>query len=528
VRAIAILCLLLHPTLAAAFATSDYVDTGEALAGSERWSAVGHPETGGAGLHDGVQVAVAPGLAEAIAAAVTGTVTPQDVTDVDGAVRAAFALWESSVLHFDIEFDGPAVRGTFGGREIDVFAVPESDPEFQVLPPGTFGVTLSRAVFVSDRRLTNGQTVPGQALVAADVLLNLDNLRRAVAASRQLFGRDFTRQEQLAALSRLLGHEIGHAIGLGHPHDGTNFDTDDDPLDAMIIDPAAPLAGMAVSQAIDLNAIMSSQLTLLPEALLFTALRNDDRGGRDALYPAPADGPRRCGGGSHPPDQDCDDGDVCDGVEHCDLAARRCVAGRALVCDDGLFCNGAELCDRHAGCTPGRPPCDDANGCTVDTCDSAGTCGHARDQATCPMQVARPGTLALRRVRGRAQERKLVVVARGPLQPPKPNTDPTATGATLRVLDGLGRDTTLSLPSSGWARRRKGDLRYTDPSRHRGPCTRAVISPSAGLRIVCRDKALGQLTPPLTILLHSGLEFTGAATYYCAGDQARCEAAALE
>ena len=84
------------------------------------------------------------------------------------------------------------------------------------------------------------------------------------------------------------------------------------------------------------------------------------------------------------------------------------------------------------------------------------------------------------------------------------------------------------MPSSGWARRRKGDLRYTDPSRHRGPCTRAVISPSAGLRIVCRDKALGQLTPPLTILLHSGLEFTGAATYYCAGDQARCEAAALE
>src|SRR5262245_40421963 len=350
------LCLLFHPALAAGFATSDYVGTVEALAGSERWSAAGHPETGGAGLHDGVQVAVAPGLAEAIAVAVTGTVTPQDVVDVERAVAAAFALWESPVLRFDIAFDGPAVRGTFGGREIDVFAVPESDPEFQILPPGTFGVTLSRAVFVSDRRLTNGQTVPGQALVAADVLLNLDNLRRAVAGARQLFGRDFTRQEQLAALSRFLGHEIGHAIGLGHPHDGANFDTDDDPLDAMIIDPAAPLDDMAVSQAIDLNAIMSSRLTLVPAALLFTALRNDDRGGRDALYPALADGPRRCGGGSHPPDQDCDDGDVCDGAERCDVVAGRCVAGRMLACDDGRFCNGSELCDRRAGCTAGPPP----------------------------------------------------------------------------------------------------------------------------------------------------------------------------
>ncbi len=68
----------------------------------------------------------------------------------------------------------------------------------------------------------------------------------------------------------------------------------------------------------------------------------------------------------------------------------------------------------------------------------------------------------------------------------------------------------------------------TDPSRRRGPCMRAVISRAAGLRIVCRDKALGQLTPPLTILLHSGFEVAGAATYYCAGDQSRCEAAALE
>src|SRR5262249_52982195 len=148
-----------------------------------------------------------------------------------------------------------------------------------------------------------------------------------------------------------------------------------------------------------------------------------------ALYPALADGPRRCGGGSHPPDQDCDDGDVCDGAERCDVVAGRCVAGRMLACDDGRFCNGAELCDRRAGCTAGPPPCDDANGCTVDTCDPAGACGHARNPAACPVHLVQARTLALRRVRGRPQERKLVMVAPGPLEPPLPPSDPTSTGA---------------------------------------------------------------------------------------------------
>ncbi len=74
---------------------------------------------------------------------------------------------------------------------------------------------------------------------------------------------------------------------------------------------------------------------------------------------------------SHTPNNNqCSDGNVCNGIETCN-AATGCVGGTALVCDDGIFCNGAEGCDPQAGCVPGSDPCPDP-----DThCDEAGdTC----------------------------------------------------------------------------------------------------------------------------------------------------------
>ncbi|MBX3245680.1 MAG: putative metal-binding motif-containing protein [Myxococcales bacterium] len=46
-------------------------------------------------------------------------------------------------------------------------------------------------------------------------------------------------------------------------------------------------------------------------------------------------------------DFECDDGDVCNGVERCD--AGRCVAGAPLVCDDGDNCT-VDSCDPEVGC----------------------------------------------------------------------------------------------------------------------------------------------------------------------------------
>src|SRR4029450_11138017 len=43
------------------------------------------------------------------------------------------------------------------------------------------------------------------------------------------------------------------------------------------------------SPAIDPDGIMSNLPATIPGALVFTTLRNDERGGRDVMYPAPAD-----------------------------------------------------------------------------------------------------------------------------------------------------------------------------------------------------------------------------------------------
>ncbi|MBN1770549.1 MAG: putative metal-binding motif-containing protein [Deltaproteobacteria bacterium] len=77
-----------------------------------------------------------------------------------------------------------------------------------------------------------------------------------------------------------------------------------------------------------------------------------------------------------PDDAACDDGVACT-VDRCDGALGRCTheASDAL-CDDGQFCNGAERCLGAAGCAAGTPPvCSDALACTIDRCDPAAAGG---------------------------------------------------------------------------------------------------------------------------------------------------------
>jgi hypothetical protein len=243
-----------------------------------RWAARPDPAIGTAGLYDGIQVAVEPGLAEKLAMAVTGEARPEDVARAEAAVRAAFAAWENSVLRLEVTFDGPAERGENVGSEIDVFAVPESDPVFQ--GNDFFGVTYTDFEMVENRALTNGDVLPGFAFTGADIFLNIDML--AVVAPI------FAPEDQPAALQRLLMHETGHALGFGHVNvfPAFNYDTDNDPLNAMEIDPRNPLANLMLSSNVDVNAVMSNLPNTL-DALVLTALTNDEVGGRDALYPGP-------------------------------------------------------------------------------------------------------------------------------------------------------------------------------------------------------------------------------------------------
>ena len=78
-------------------------------------------------------------------------------------------------------------------------------------------------------------------------------------------------------------------------------------------------------------------------------------------------------------DEDCNDGNVCNGAETCSLSTHTCLpganAGPGTPCDDGIFCNGADTCDGSGACTHGGNPCVDGLACTDDTCDGA-TCPH--------------------------------------------------------------------------------------------------------------------------------------------------------
>lgn len=336
--------LALTPALAAAFVP---LHREPDPVGAPRWSAAAHPEIGFAGLEGGIHVAVVDGFAETLALRVTGRAEPADVADLEAAVLAAFAAWTNPALAFVIDFDGPAERGPGAGAEIDLVAVPGTDPVFA--GNTFFGLASWQTAELEQRELANGTVLRGPALIGVDIFLNVDR----IAAVAPLF----TREQQLAAIQRLLMHEIGHAIGLNHPNQfpQANLDTDDDPLNEMVIDPFDPFADLIQSPNVDGDAVMSNSPTSGIGALLFTALRNDDRGGRDVLYPALPGPPPECAG-------DCNG----DGLVEIDelVLAVRILLGEAAAEECPAFGEDGRVDAERlrlvvgralAGC-PGRPP----------------------------------------------------------------------------------------------------------------------------------------------------------------------------
>jgi hypothetical protein len=100
-------------------------------------------------------------------------------------------------------------------------------------------------------------------------------------------------------------------------------------------------------------------------------------------------------------DEDCDDGDFCNGAETCvddlcqagtdpcpgqfcdeDIACMDCLVNGD--CDDGLYCNGVESCVGGV-CQPGSTvDCDDGIACTADSCnESSDSCDNVTNDAAC-------------------------------------------------------------------------------------------------------------------------------------------------
>lgn len=83
-------------------------------------------------------------------------------------------------------------------------------------------------------------------------------------------------------------------------------------------------------------------------------------------------------------DADCDDHDVCNGTERCDVAKGMCMPGQRLSCAT-TFCEASKYCDAERGCVSvGKTPCDDGNSKTVDQCAPTDEAPHFSCQHTRP------------------------------------------------------------------------------------------------------------------------------------------------
>ncbi len=68
-------------------------------------------------------------------------------------------------------------------------------------------------------------------------------------------------------------------------------------------------------------------------------------------------------------------GDQCTSAGTCQDG--ECAGGTPLQCDDDDVCNGLETCDSLTGCVPGEPlDCSDGNGCTTDLCSPSTGCSN--------------------------------------------------------------------------------------------------------------------------------------------------------
>jgi hypothetical protein len=254
-----------------------------------RWSPEPDPFGYGTGFHDGLQVAVASDFAAKLQ-----VTAPEDIDLLRQVIRAAFEAWQTPELRFDINFERVPVEGTSpdidSGYEIDLFAVRASHPALR--NTNYFGVTFPHTQFAAQRLLSNGQRFDGLVITAVDIFINVDLVLELASL--------LPPAQRPAALQRLLMHEIGHGIGLGHPNtysdSNANFDTDLDPFDPMPIRPDDPFAGIMYSPNRNAQAIMSNDRSHVGAFMLFTELQNDDRGGRDVLYPSLISCPGDCNG----------------------------------------------------------------------------------------------------------------------------------------------------------------------------------------------------------------------------------------
>jgi hypothetical protein len=161
------------------------------------------------------------------------------------------------------------------GAEIDLFAIVDFA---SVCSPGFAGC--AKVYRLRDRwpMGTNGQELPGHTITNVDIFINAGFCYYQDPALKDVRHQGW----RCSYFEELLMHEIGHTLGLNHPHafPDSNWDSDDDPTNEIPIDCEDPTKGLKRSPNFDRESIMS-----YTRERRDAQLTNDDIGGRNFLYP---------------------------------------------------------------------------------------------------------------------------------------------------------------------------------------------------------------------------------------------------
>jgi len=258
------------------------VDAKDHLERSPRWGLTSGSmlATGERGLGGGLEYAIDASICEMT------FIDGADCSSIHTAIDDALSEWASG--HPALMFTnvsgrvGPAApRGTAQsvgqGAEIDFFGA--SGREFPpFLNPSTTGYTIFYEGDPAPLVLTNGQLLQSVGRIqSADVRLNAELCYYVDTAK----GRP-----NCLHFPSIVLHEIGHALGLGHPDDQTRFnlDRDSNPSNELEIDCRQPSQGLRTSARFEGAAVLVGRDVQGPGRWR-RGLTWDDVAARNALYP---------------------------------------------------------------------------------------------------------------------------------------------------------------------------------------------------------------------------------------------------